>query len=190
MNYPIKIQETLTLACIDLHNARNLADAEAVLTMLEELDQLNQPIPEWLTAWLVLTMQNSLLTAEENFKRPKSSDFTGMGWVNNQVDREIIERKKLESAISAAGCNTHIAMRNAAFMIASRILTNASGSSDEFGAKLAYEWHCHTTETQLLSDPENFALLVQILKRELEFWQHGVKARAKVPLKLKPLALV
>lgn len=194
MKYPSKLEVTLTQACIDLHNARNMADVEAVLTLLEEFDQLRYAVPEWMTSWIIKTMQNPLLTAEEHFKMPKPTIFAGMrrsdNQTNKQINYEIIERNKLEGSIQAAGCDNHIAMRNAAFMIASRMLSNASGSYDEFGGGLAYEWHCNTSDSQSLSDSGNYEVLVGVLKRETEFWQIGVKARAKVAPRLQPIALI
>lgn len=193
MKYPSKLEVTLTQACIDLHNARNIADVESVLSLLEEFDQLRYAVPEWLTAWIILTMQNPLLTAEEHFKMPKPSVFVGMRWKDNQsndqTNHELIEQNKLEYAIQFAGCDSHIAMRNVAFMIASRTLMNATGACDGYGGGLGYEWHCKTTQSQLLEDTENLNVLVQILQRETGFWQQGVKARAKVSPRLQPLAL-
>lgn len=194
MKYPSKLEVTLTQACIDLHSARNVADVESVLSLLEEFDQLGYAIPEWLTAWIILTMQNPLLTAEDHFKMPKSPIFAGIRWqdnpINDQTNYEKIELSKLEHAIQIAGCNNHVAMRNSAFMIASRTLLNASGSYDGYGGGLGYEWHCCTSDSQSLIDPGNLKLLVEILQRETEFWQIGIKARTKVGARLQPMAFI
>lgn len=177
MKYPDKLESTLTQACIDLHHARNLADVESVLTALEEFDQLKLPLPEWMMAWIVQTMQNPLMTAEENFKRPQPRDPFGVRKINNRIDRQLSEQQKLERAISKADCDRHVAMRNAAFMIASRMLLNDTGAYDELKGGLGYEWHSNTTDSQSLADPSNFEVLVEILRRETNFWQDGIKAR-------------
>lgn len=191
MKYPVKLQTTLTLACIDLHNARSKADVESVLDSLEEFDQLNHPVPEWMLAWIVATLQHPLLTAQEHLKLPKPpSPFAGMGPKHHQPDREKIEQKRLQDAIHEAGCDDPVPKKMAAIMIADRLLSNASGSSDEYGGGLGYEWHCKATDSGALSDSRNYALMVEILQRETDFWQDGVKGKSAQRLNLnRPAAI-
>lgn len=190
MEYPVKLQATLTQACIDLHNARSKEDVESVLDLLQEFDEVNQPVPEWMLAWIVATLKNPLLTAEEHLKLPKPSPFAGMGRRYHQPDHDKIEQKLLAKAIREAGCDEPIAKKMAAVMITDRMLSNALGSRDEYGGGLGYEWHRHATDSQSLSDRRNFDLMVEILQRETAFWRDDIKTRVRVTQKLhRPTAI-
>jgi hypothetical protein len=185
MNYPEKLQATLTQACLDLHHAKSKEDVDAVLDLLEGFDQLNHAVPEWMLAWIVATLQHPLLTAEEHLKLPKPpSPFAGMGRSSHQDDRKEIEQKRLQQAISEAGCDEPIAKKMAALMIADRVLSNPSGTNDGFGGGLGYDWHCHATESQSLSDKQNYKLLVDILQRETAFWRDNIKPRGRLAQQL------
>ncbi|MDP2100914.1 MAG: hypothetical protein Q8J77_00445, partial [Methylotenera sp.] len=75
------------------------------------------------------------------------------------------------------------AQRSALYVIASQILSDLTGHDYDDG--LSCEWHRKTNETQSLTDLNNFLVFVAMLKREIAFWQDGVKSKGKMPPKLQ-----
>jgi hypothetical protein len=187
MNYPLKLQVALTQVCIDINNAKDINDIDrlAELSELSELSELFEKngyaFPLWIKIWMQLLKDDPLLNAEEHFKKPKvkSSAFDGMSssWYIHNNNLEII---KVESAITAICCDPHAAQRSALFAIAAVILSDAIDNN-----YLGFEWHSRTDEMQSLTNKHNFAIFVEILQRESNFWQEGNKTKNNPPPKAK-----
>lgn len=192
MEYPTKLEVILTQACIDLHNSQSSTDVDLVINNLKYFEQSNFALPEWLMAWIDITKKNPHLTAEEYYKRPKINSFPGF---TESCDKsfaemqayEINQLKKLDIAVKMAKCDREPALRNCAYMIASRMLENSFGSDCEFGGELGFEWHCGLDFDDSLYNPNNFKLMVKILLRETAFWHSDVKSSTKKEVKLQPM---
>lgn len=192
MQYPSKLEVILTQACVDLHHAQNSADVDLVIHNLIVFEQSNCELPEWLKAWIDITKKNPHLTAEEHYKLPEIDLCSGLSKISEQRAAaykviEINQLKKLNIAINMADCDTETALRNCAYMIASRMLKNPFGSDCEHGGELGYEWHCKIDFDDSLSNPRNFKVLVNILRRETAFWHFDVKATSRKGFEFQPM---
>ena len=186
--YPMKLELRLTQACHDLHVSESILDVQAVVSDLEIFEEHNYKIPEWLDAWIQLSMKNPILTGQEQYKMRLSNMFPDPSELEDPADiksfaNEKHETQKLQHAIHYANCFSPSAKEDCAFMIAARMLWNPSGG----GGALAFEWHCGLDYYISLDERNNFNLLVKILRRETEFWHDDMKPNSwKIP-KLQPM---
>lgn len=188
--YPMKLEVILTQACHDLHVSQSVNDVKDVVADLQIFEEHKYQIPEWLNAWIKLSMKNPILTGEEHYKMRKPYMFPDP--TQSEKDRfsksEAYDRRetqKVQHAINAANCFSPDAKQDCAFMIAARMLWNPLGG--DAGGSLATEWHCSSDYNASLEEPYNYRLLVKILRRETQFWHDGMKPNAwKVP-KLQPM---
>jgi hypothetical protein len=177
MNFPHKLQQDLTKACIVLNNAKTTKDIASILSLKLDFENLGYPFPRWLNIWLDWFSKQPLLTAEEYSKQSTSLSpcYGGMGSTTNYHAKDQAAHKQIDNAIIKANCNNHPAKRNLAYVIASMTLLGLEDSDD-----LGYEWHCKMSEHERLTyNPLNHPsyskketeLLVQILERETAFWK-------------------
>jgi hypothetical protein len=186
MNYPLKLQAALTQVCIDIHNAKDINDIDHLADLPELFERNGYAFPLWIKVWMQLLNDDPLQNAEEHFKKPKVKSSVFFDDIpSSYMRKNDLEKMKVDLAISTICSDPHSAKRSALFVIASVLLSDSMDSND-----LGFEWHSRTDEMQSLTDRNNYAVFVEILQREVDFWQDSTKSRNNPPpkVKLNPLA--
>ena len=127
--------------------------------------------------------KDSLLNAEEHFNKPHEGLFITEESEKSYRIAEKLLASKATKAINTI-CNDYFSpKRYALYAIASEILLE----KNEFN-KLGHEWHCKADEFYSLSHQPNYWLFLEMLKREIDFWQESARNRISPPaiLKLTP----
>ena len=176
MPNPIKLQMALTQACIDLHNANSTKDIEHLSEMSVLFEKNGYTFPGWISAWMKLVEEDSLLNAEEHFNKTRDGLFMTE---ESEKSYRIAEKLLVSKATRAIDtiCNDYYSpKRYALFVIASEILLD----KNEFN-ELGHEWHCKSNEFYTLSHQPNYWLFLEMLKREIDFWQESARNRISPP---------